>query len=157
MAGGLEEATQKRKARLQALREARQATTTAKSKEPTELKDTDTPGTTEPDKSHPSAPEQHTGHERTVERLVDGMVETTLAERQESMATTDLVDITAIAPRRANWDLKRELHKRLDALKPRNDAAIADLIRKRIQDSGDASDIADAVEANARSSAAQEK
>ncbi|KAJ2517963.1 hypothetical protein H4217_003624, partial [Coemansia sp. RSA 1939] len=51
----------------------------------------------------------------------------------------------------------RELHKRLDALKPRNDAAIADLIRKRIQDSGDASDIADAVEANARSSAAQEK
>ncbi|KAJ2855349.1 hypothetical protein GGI22_004168 [Coemansia erecta] len=147
----LEEETRKRKARLQALRLARQTpdsnaknTSSSSSDKTAEQQQQPTTATTENNK-----------HD-TVEGLVDGMVETTLAERQETMVNSEL-DITTVAPRRANWDLKRDLQQRLDKLRPRNDAAIADLIRKRIQESGDASDLAGAVEANARSSGLQNK
>ncbi|KAJ1666122.1 hypothetical protein IW140_001851 [Coemansia sp. RSA 1813] len=152
MSGGLEEETRKRKARLQALRQARQA---LGSKAENEENST---GNGNPDKPKDEPQQQQPTENKhdTVERLVDGMVETTLAERQETMAANEL-DITTIAPRRANWDLKRDLQQRLEKLKPRNDAAIADLIRKRIQESGDASDLASAVEANIRSSELQSK
>ncbi|KAJ2755087.1 hypothetical protein GGI19_001939, partial [Coemansia pectinata] len=63
----------------------------------------------------------------TVEESVSGIVETTLATQREEAQRADL-DIAAIAPKRANWDLKRDLQKQLDALKPLNNAAIADLV-----------------------------
>ncbi|KAJ2559214.1 hypothetical protein EV175_000443 [Coemansia sp. RSA 1933] len=118
MTGGrLEEEARKRKERLQALRQARQntdSTTTSTSSDNSKNKEQSKPN--------------------TVEGLVDGMVETTLAERKEAIDSNADLDITTLAPRRANWDLKTELQQRLDDLKPRNDAAIADLIRKKIQD-----------------------
>ncbi|KAJ2831748.1 hypothetical protein FBU31_002218 [Coemansia sp. 'formosensis'] len=86
----------------------------------------------------------------TVEESVNGIVENTLATQREESQRTDL-DIAAIAPKRANWDLKRDLQKQLDVLKPLNDAAIADLVRKRVQASTDADGLADAVEAHVRS------
>ncbi|KAJ2804470.1 hypothetical protein H4S07_004219, partial [Coemansia furcata] len=79
----------------------------------------------------------------TVEESVNGIVENTLATQREESQRTDL-DIAAIAPKRANWDLKRDLQKQLDTLKPLNDAAIADLVRKRVQASTDADGLADA-------------
>ncbi|KAJ1786889.1 hypothetical protein LPJ59_005839 [Coemansia sp. RSA 2399] len=147
--GGLEEETQKRKARLQALRLARQASGSKAEDTPSSSSDK----TAEQQQQQPTATTENNNHD-TVEGLVDGMVETTLAERQLNMASSEL-DITTVAPRRANWDLKHDLQQRLENLRPRNDAAIADLIRKRIQESGDASDLAGAVEASARSSGLQ--
>ncbi|KAJ2075299.1 hypothetical protein GGH13_000706 [Coemansia sp. S155-1] len=88
---------------------------------------------------------------QTVEESVSGIVEKTLATQREEAQRADL-DIAAIAPKRANWDLKRDLQKQLDALKPLNNAAIADLVRKRVQASNDAEGLADAVEAHVRSS-----
>ncbi|KAJ2216196.1 hypothetical protein EV180_006009, partial [Coemansia sp. RSA 518] len=72
-----------------------------------------------------------------------------IADRKH-MAETMELDITAIAPKRANWDLKRELNKRLDELKLQNEIAVADIIRKRIQESGSAEDIASAVAAHSK-------
>ncbi|KAJ2809723.1 hypothetical protein FBU31_008144, partial [Coemansia sp. 'formosensis'] len=86
-----------------------------------------------------------------VKESVSGIVENTLATQREEARRTDL-DIAAIAPERANWDLKRDLQKQLDVLKPLNDAVIANLVRKRIQASADADGLADAIEAHVRSS-----
>ncbi|KAJ1938270.1 hypothetical protein GGF37_004874 [Kickxella alabastrina] len=83
----------------------------------------------------------------TIEASVSGVVEEAIAKRQQEVETGEL-DIVAIAPKRPNWDLKRDLKKKLDQLKPQNDAAIADLIRKRVQESGEGSDIASAVAAH---------
>ncbi|KAJ1991126.1 hypothetical protein GGI25_003570 [Coemansia spiralis] len=150
MSGGLEEETRKRKARLQVLREARQKLT-----QPNDNIENDNNGLTVDSgdfKSTEENQEQTTEQaERgdTVEKSVDGVIEAVLAERQEAIASSDL-DIVAIAPRRANWDLKHDLQQRLEKLKPQNDAAVADSIRERIQESGDADDLAGAVEAKAR-------
>ncbi|KAJ1744161.1 Coiled-coil domain-containing protein 12 [Coemansia sp. RSA 1085] len=76
----------------------------------------------------------------TIEKYVEGTVEKTLNEREKA-ATQEELDITAIAPRRADWDLKKELKKRLDELQDRNEAAIADLIRKRVQEGGNIGDV----------------
>ncbi|KAJ2613072.1 hypothetical protein H4S08_002400 [Coemansia sp. RSA 1365] len=81
----------------------------------------------------------------TVENSVAGLVET--AVQQDDIGE---LDISAIAPKRANWDLKRDLQKRLDQLKPKNDAAVADIIRKRIQDSSNLEELHSAVEAHSQ-------
>lgn len=43
------------------------------------------------------------------------------------------LDLTNIQPKKPNWDLKRDLEKRLDKLRPRTQAAINTLIRKLYQ------------------------
>ncbi|KAJ2140732.1 hypothetical protein GGH18_001945 [Coemansia sp. RSA 530] len=137
----LEEESLKRKDRLQALREAWQ----------------------HPDQPHsPSVLRNYTAvlaketlaphldiQTDTIENSVSGIVEKAIADRKH-MAETMELDITAIAPKRANWDLKRELNKRLDELKLQNEIAVADIIRKRIQESGSAEDIASAVAAHSK-------
>ncbi|KAJ2078913.1 hypothetical protein H4R24_004145 [Coemansia sp. RSA 988] len=85
----------------------------------------------------------------TIENSVAGVVEAAVAVPQEDLDFGEL-DISAIAPKRANWDLKRDLQKRLGDLKPINDAAVADIIRKRIQESGSLEELHSAVEANSR-------
>lgn len=42
------------------------------------------------------------------------------------------VDLFSLQPKRPNWDLKRDLEKKLERLKPRTDAAIAKLVRERL-------------------------
>uniref|UniRef100_A0A914XGY0 Coiled-coil domain-containing protein 12 n=1 Tax=Plectus sambesii TaxID=2011161 RepID=A0A914XGY0_9BILA len=44
----------------------------------------------------------------------------------------DEVDLTTLAPRKADWDLKRDVSKRLEKLERRTQRAIADLIRERL-------------------------
>ncbi|KAJ2809150.1 hypothetical protein H4R20_000329 [Coemansia guatemalensis] len=85
----------------------------------------------------------------TIENSVAGVVEAAVAVRQEDLDFGEL-DISAIAPKRANWDLKRDLQKRLDDLKPINDAAVADIIRKRIQESSNLDELHSAVGAHSR-------
>ncbi|KAJ2786523.1 hypothetical protein GGI15_001455 [Coemansia interrupta] len=71
----------------------------------------------------------------TVEESVSGVVEETVARhRREAEQQQQEVDIAAIAPKRADWDLKRDLQRRLDALQPQNEAAVRELIRRRLQE-----------------------
>lgn len=42
------------------------------------------------------------------------------------------VDLFSLQPKRPNWDLKRDVEKKLERLKPKTDAAIARLVRNRL-------------------------
>ncbi|GFU66107.1 coiled-coil domain-containing protein 12 [Trichonephila clavipes] len=53
------------------------------------------------------------------------------------------VDLTTLAPRKPDWDLKRDVAKKLDKLERRTQKAIAELIRERLKSSED--DLAEAV------------
>lgn len=58
------------------------------------------------------------------------------------------VDLFSLQPKRPNWDLKRDLEKKLERLKPRTDRAIAKLVRERLVEEkrkGGAAAAADAV------------
>lgn len=43
------------------------------------------------------------------------------------------IDITNLAPRKPDWDLKRDVSKKLDRLERRTQKAIAELIRERLK------------------------
>lgn len=66
----------------------------------------------------------------TVEKDVSGLQEQTIAE-DEKRRQEDL-DFTNIAPKRPNWDLKRDLEKRLKKLERRDKESVILLIRKLI-------------------------
>lgn len=44
------------------------------------------------------------------------------------------IDLFKLQPKKPNWDLKRELNKKLDVLNVRTDNAIARLVRERLQE-----------------------
>ncbi|KAK4699684.1 coiled-coil domain-containing protein 12, partial [Phenoliferia sp. Uapishka_3] len=67
----------------------------------------------------------------TVEKQVEGLAEKIIAE-DEARRAEEL-------PKKPNWDLKRDLDRKLSKLKGKTDQAIATLIRKRLQtEKGDA-------------------
>lgn len=43
------------------------------------------------------------------------------------------IDLTTLAPRKPDWDLKRDVCKKLDKLERRTQRAIAELIRERLE------------------------
>lgn len=45
----------------------------------------------------------------------------------------DELDITNLAPRKPDWDLKRDVAKKLEKLERRTQRAIAELIRERLK------------------------
>ncbi|KAG2189401.1 hypothetical protein INT44_004543 [Umbelopsis vinacea] len=56
------------------------------------------------------------------------------------------IDLFSLAPKRANWDLKRDVEKKLETLDKRTQRAIAEIIRERLKsDSKTGTGIADAV------------
>lgn len=54
------------------------------------------------------------------------------------------VDLANLAPRKPDWDLKRDVAKKLEKLEKRTQRAIAELIRERLK--GQEDDLASAVE-----------
>ncbi|GMR47970.1 hypothetical protein PMAYCL1PPCAC_18165 [Pristionchus mayeri] len=56
----------------------------------------------------------------------------------------DKIDLQALAPKKVDWDLKRDLSTKLDKLERRTQAGIAHLIRERLAD-GKITDLAEAV------------
>ncbi|XP_008474827.1 coiled-coil domain-containing protein 12 [Diaphorina citri] len=65
-----------------------------------------------------------------------GDVESIVREELEAGKSTvviDEVDLTKLAPRKPDWDLKRDLSKKLDKLHKRQQKAIAELIRERLK------------------------
>ncbi|KAJ6497078.1 mRNA splicing factor [Mycena vitilis] len=84
--------------------------------------------------------------EDTVEKDVAGLAENIIAEDEERRAQE--LDVFNIAPKRPNWDLKREMDKKLVKLQRRTQEAIHTLIRQRLAaQKGDADDIAGAMRA----------
>lgn len=46
----------------------------------------------------------------------------------------DEIDLTNLAPRKPDWDLKRDIAKKLEKLDRRTQRAIAELIRERLKE-----------------------
>ena len=71
----------------------------------------------------------------TVENDVRDMQESVIAEDTRKQA--EELDLANIAPRRPNWDLRRDLAARLALLEPRTEEAIHTLIVRRLGASRD--------------------
>lgn len=84
--------------------------------------------------------------EDTVERDVAGLADQIVAEDEETRAQD--LDLTNIAPKRPNWDLKRELDRKMAKLERKTQEAIHTLIRQRLAaQKGDTDDIIGAMRA----------
>ncbi|CAL1285099.1 unnamed protein product [Larinioides sclopetarius] len=73
-------------------------------------------------------------------------VESEVQEQLEAAKPEPLieeVDLTTLAPRKPDWDLKRDVAKKLEILERRTQKAIAELIRERLKSNED--DLAEAV------------
>ncbi|KAF9500547.1 mRNA splicing factor [Pleurotus eryngii] len=82
----------------------------------------------------------------TVEKDVSGLVETVIAEDEQRRAQE--LDVFNIAPKRANWDLKREMDKKVVRLERRTQEVIHTLIRQRLAaQNGESDDLVGAMRA----------
>ncbi|KAI0934662.1 hypothetical protein AcW1_006111 [Taiwanofungus camphoratus] len=87
--------------------------------------------------------------EDTVEKKVEGLAEAIIAEDAERRAQD--LDLFNIAPKRPNWDLKREMEKKLARLERKTQEAIHTLIRQRLAaQKGQSDDIVGAMRAEER-------
>ncbi|KAM0750946.1 hypothetical protein T439DRAFT_356673 [Meredithblackwellia eburnea MCA 4105] len=68
--------------------------------------------------------------EDTVEKQVEGLAEKVILE--DELRRGEELDLTNIMPKKANWDLKRDLDRKLSKLRSKTDQAVAVLIRKRL-------------------------
>lgn len=64
----------------------------------------------------------------TVEQATAGLV--LQAIREDEQRRKEELDLFNIQPKKPNWDLKRDLEKRLEKVRPKTEAAINTLIRK---------------------------
>ncbi|KAF9339895.1 hypothetical protein BGZ91_004313, partial [Linnemannia elongata] len=64
----------------------------------------------------------------TVEKKMEGVVEKVIQEEDEKRAKD--VDIFTLAPKKPNWDLKRDIEPQLLKLEKKTRAAVIELIRK---------------------------
>jgi coiled-coil domain-containing protein 12 len=82
----------------------------------------------------------------TVEKDVMGMAEKIIAEDEQKRSQE--LDVFNIAPKRPNWDLKREMEKKLSKLDRKTQEAIHTLIRQRLAtQQGESDDIVGAMRA----------
>lgn len=63
---------------------------------------------------------------------IESAVEGQLNLLQQPMVIEE-IDITNLAPRKPDWDLKRDASKKLERLERRTQKAIAELIRERLK------------------------
>ncbi|KAJ3299127.1 Coiled-coil domain-containing protein 12 [Borealophlyctis nickersoniae] len=91
---------------------------------------------------------------KEVVETVEGQVEQFAREALEAeQQRSKEVDLFNLAPKKPNWDLKRDLEKKTEKLERRTQAAIADIIRERLRQEGNVSEMAGAADA-ARTAAA---
>ncbi|KAG0303568.1 hypothetical protein BGZ97_001850 [Linnemannia gamsii] len=64
----------------------------------------------------------------TIEKKMEGVVERVIQEEDEKRAKD--VDIFTLAPKKPNWDLKRDIEPKLLKLEKKTRAAVIELIRK---------------------------
>lgn len=68
----------------------------------------------------------------TIERRAALLAETTKAELAKTEAEDKPLDLFKLQPKKPNWDLKRNLDRKLEVLNVRTENAIARLVRERI-------------------------
>lgn len=74
--------------------------------------------------------------ENVLEDAPPGNIKDEVKEQLESgklAVIIDELDITNLAPRKPDWDLKRDVAKKLDKLERKTQKAIAELIRERLK------------------------
>ncbi|KAJ8918628.1 hypothetical protein NQ315_013134 [Exocentrus adspersus] len=69
----------------------------------------------------------------------------------ESEIVIDQLDVSSLAPRKPDWDLKRDVAKKLAKLERQTQKAIAELIRERLKEKTQIEDLAAIVNAEASS------
>ncbi|KIJ35756.1 hypothetical protein M422DRAFT_51369 [Sphaerobolus stellatus SS14] len=93
--------------------------------------------------------------EDTVEKTVEGLAEKIIAEEAERRQQE--LDLLNIAPKRPNWDLKREMERKLAKLDRKTSEAIHTLIRQRIvAQKGEDNDLVGALNAHEKGREAEE-
>ncbi|TFY54511.1 hypothetical protein EVG20_g9674 [Dentipellis fragilis] len=86
--------------------------------------------------------------EDTVEKDVEGLAARIIAEDEERRAQD--LDLFNIAPKRPNWDLKREMEKKLAKLDRQTQQAVHTLIRQRLAaQKGESDDLVGAMQSQA--------
>uniref|UniRef100_A0A0B7ABG1 Coiled-coil domain-containing protein 12 n=1 Tax=Arion vulgaris TaxID=1028688 RepID=A0A0B7ABG1_9EUPU len=81
-------------------------------------------------------PESETLKDKTKETVKPADVTETIKEQLEAGKTDHVVtevDLSTLAPRKPDWDLKRDISKKLEKLERRTQRAIAELIRERLK------------------------
>ena len=73
----------------------------------------------------------HAG-KKTVEKQAKDLEDITRREQEEEEKQDKPFDLFKLQPKKPNWDLKRDLEKRLQPLNVKTDNAIAKLVRERI-------------------------
>ncbi|KAG9954071.1 hypothetical protein KCU85_g818, partial [Aureobasidium melanogenum] len=148
MSGNLSSAAEDRKARLAALK-------SLKRKQPSEPTETDDNTPTDQDTSSEHlqdvssvllsgrnydaatrAPKlgfenDPSAQENTLEKKAQELAEATKKQAEQEEQDKPL-DLFKLQPKKPNWDLKRDLDRKLDILNVRTDNAIAKLVRQRI-------------------------
>ncbi|XP_046982845.1 coiled-coil domain-containing protein 12 [Schistocerca americana] len=96
-------------------------------------------------------PQDETLKENVVPEAKPGDVEEEVKDQlssAHSKVVIEELDITNLAPRKPDWDLKRDVAKKLERLERRTQKAIAELIRDRLRKGQE--DLANSVNAGAR-------
>jgi len=130
--GSLEEQALKRKERLQALKRKREGDTNSETSKASE----DHITLPKP-KFRSYKPEDEKLNEHVLPNAKPGDVETEVKDQLDaakSQVVIDELDITNLAPRKPDWDLKRDVAKKLEKLERRTQKAIAELIRERLKE-----------------------
>eukprot|EP00794_Sanderia_malayensis_P003241 gene3242-3722_t len=150
MTNTLAEAARKRKEKLLELRKKAQKNN---SSEATEEEEMDAP----PKKAikfRNYVPKDETLKDRKVSDAKPEAVKELVKEHLEKAKPEEIikeVDITNLAPRKPDWDLKRDVSKKLEKLQRRTQRAIVELIRERlVEGKEDLATAVNAVSDNAR-------
>ena len=70
--------------------------------------------------------------QETIELKAEAIVEAVKAQQAAEESGDKPIDLFNLQPKKPNWDLKRDVDKKLERLKPRTKSAIAKLVRERI-------------------------
>ncbi|TEB26572.1 mRNA splicing factor [Coprinellus micaceus] len=145
----LQEASEARKARLLALRARKLGQSTEEGTPEPLIGGRNFDPVSRTLKKHTTVAEM----EDTVENNVKGLTEKIIAEDEEKRQQE--LDIFNIAPKRPNWDLKRDMEKKLAKLERRTQEAIHTLIRQRLAaQKGQSDDLVGAMKAQEEQNAA---
>ena len=74
-----------------------------------------------------------TDGQKTLEEQAKQLADTTRKLAREEEAANKPLDLFKLQPKRPNWDLKRDLHKKLEPLNIKTDNAIARIVRERTE------------------------
>eukprot|EP00128_Syssomonas_multiformis_P014449 Colp12_sorted_trinity150504_noHs@21221 len=140
----MEEAA-KRKARLLAMRQAAMGDQPAQESEPKRQKIDEEKKEDVQIKFRNYTPSDPTFTDKTLAKPDLPALEHEVKDMVESAkeASNFEVDLDTIAPRKPNWDLKRDVEKKLEKLERRTQRAIHELIRRRLQ--GDKTQLVEAI------------